>query len=112
MLTNWSTIETRLQRFRDLEDKENTRLLNQLPKKEAADLKRKLAELRKNLGKIKYMTSLPDIVIIIDQQKEFTAIQECITLGIPTICLVDTDCNPDLTDIPIPANDDTRASIR
>ncbi len=57
------------------------------------------------------MTSLPDIVIIIDQQKEFTAIQECITLGIPTICLVDTDCNPDLTDIPIPANDDARASI-
>ena len=58
------------------------------------------------------MTTLPDIVIIIDQQKEFTAIQECITLGIPTICLVDTDCDPDVTDIPIPANDDARASIR
>jgi small subunit ribosomal protein S2 len=57
------------------------------------------------------MTSLPDIVIIIDQHKEFTAIQEFITLGIPTICLVDMDCNPDLTDIPILANDDARASI-
>ncbi len=57
------------------------------------------------------MTSLPDIVIIIDQQKEFTTIQECITLSIPTICLIDRDYNLDLTDIPIPANDDARASI-
>lgn len=112
MLTNWSTIEKRLQRFKDLENKESTGMINQLPKKEAANLKRQLAQLRKYLGGIKYMTSLPDVVIIIDQQKEFTAIQECITLGIPTICLVDTDCNPDLTDIPIPANDDARASIR
>jgi small subunit ribosomal protein S2 len=111
MLTNWSTIETRLQRFGDLEDKENMGLLNQLPKKEVTNLKRQLAQLRKNLGEIKYMMSLPDIVIIMDQQKKFTAIQECITLGIPTICLVDTDCNPDLTDTPIPANDDARASI-
>nr|YP_010228239.1 ribosomal protein S2 [Atrichum angustatum]QZJ47315.1 ribosomal protein S2 [Atrichum angustatum] len=112
MLTNWSTIEKRLQRFKDLEKKESTGIINQLPKREAANLKRQLTQLRKYLGGIKYMTSLPDIVIIIDQQKEFTAIQECITLGIPTICLVDTDCNPDLTDIPIPANDDARASIR
>ena len=112
MLTNWSTIEKRLQRFKDLENKESTGIINQLPKKEAANLKRQLVQLRKYLGGIKYMTNLPDVVIIIDQQKEFTAIQECITLGIPTICLVDTDCNPDLTDIPIPANDDARASIR
>ncbi|BBN06802.1 hypothetical protein Mp_3g24030 [Marchantia polymorpha subsp. ruderalis] len=88
------------------------RTINRLPKKEAANLKRQLDHLQKYLGGIKYMTSLPDIVIIIDQQKEFTAIQECITLGIPTICLVDTDCDPDMTDIPIPANDDARASIR
>nr|YP_009041044.1 ribosomal protein S2 [Tetraphis pellucida]AIB08529.1 ribosomal protein S2 [Tetraphis pellucida]QZJ47976.1 ribosomal protein S2 [Tetraphis pellucida] len=112
MLTNWSTIETRLQRFKDLENKENIGIFSQLPKKEAANLKRQLAQLRKYLGGIRYMTRLPDIVIVIDQQKELTAIQECITLGIPTICLVDTDCNPDLTNIPIPANDDARASIR
>eukprot|EP01018_Ginkgo_biloba_P030045 Gb_09773 [translate_table: standard] len=63
-------------------------------------------------GGIKYTTSLPDIVIIVDQQEEYTAIGECIILGIPTICLVDTDCDPDLIDVPIPANDDARASIR
>nr|YP_009668128.1 ribosomal protein S2 [Plagiochila chinensis]QCW58904.1 ribosomal protein S2 [Plagiochila chinensis] len=112
MLTNWSTIQTRLKKFQDLENKKVKGTFNQLPKKEAANLDLQLHQLQKYLGGIKYMTTLPDIVIIIDQQKEFTAIQECITLGIPTICLVDTDCDPDVTDIPIPANDDARASIR
>nr|QWW92930.1 ribosomal protein S2 [Delavayella serrata] len=112
MSTNWSTIQTRLRKFQDLENKKLKGTFNQLPKKEAANLDRQLQQLQKYLGGIKYMTALPDIVIIIDQQKEFTAIQECITLGIPTICLVDTDCDPDVTDIPIPANDDARASIR
>lgn len=58
------------------------------------------------------MTGLPDIVIILDQQEEYTALRECITLGIPTICLIDTNCDPDLSDISIPANDDAIASIR
>nr|QWW93013.1 ribosomal protein S2 [Cyathodium smaragdinum] len=112
MLTNWSTIETRLQKFRDLERGKKTGILDNLPKRETATLKRQLEHLQKYLGGIKYMTSLPDIVIVVDQQKEFTAIKECVTLGIPTICLVDTDCDPDITDIPIPANDDARASIK
>nr|YP_009668209.1 ribosomal protein S2 [Bazzania praerupta]QCW58985.1 ribosomal protein S2 [Bazzania praerupta] len=112
MSTNWSTIQTRLRKFQDLENKKEKGTFNQLPKKEAADLERQLHQLQKYLSGIKYMTTIPDIVIIIDQQKEFTAIQECINLGIPTICLVDTDCDPDVTDIPIPANDDARASIR
>nr|YP_009825465.1 ribosomal protein S2 [Botrychium lunaria]QIU83280.1 ribosomal protein S2 [Botrychium lunaria] len=111
-LTNWSTIETRLLKFRDLEDKKETGRLHRLPRKEAAILERQLSQLRKYLGGIKYMTNLPDIVTIADQRKEYTAIRECITLGIPTICIVDTDCDPDLTDVPIPANDDARSSIR
>lgn len=112
MLTNWSTIEKRLQKLRDLENKEKTGGFDRLPKKEAAILKGQLVQLQKYLGGIEYMTSLPDVVIIVDQQEESIAIKECITLNIPTICLVDTDCNPDLADIPIPANDDARASIR
>ncbi|KAG6540461.1 hypothetical protein Mapa_018145 [Marchantia paleacea] len=71
MLTNWSTIETRLQKFQDLENKKKkTGTINRLPKKEAANLKRQLDHLQKYLGGIKYMTSLPDIVIIIDQKKK------------------------------------------
>nr|AJB98536.1 ribosomal protein S2 [Botrychium sp. ternatum/japonicum] len=111
-LTNWSTIETRLLKFRDLEEKKETGRLHRLPRKEAAILERQLSQLRKYLGGIKYMTNLPDVVTIADQHKEYTAIRECITLGIPTICVVDTDCDPDLADVPIPANDDARSSIR
>nr|YP_007890232.1 ribosomal protein S2 [Cephalotaxus oliveri]AFZ65597.1 ribosomal protein S2 [Cephalotaxus oliveri]QPO90183.1 ribosomal protein S2 [Cephalotaxus oliveri]UPV71008.1 ribosomal protein S2 [Cephalotaxus oliveri]UPV71090.1 ribosomal protein S2 [Cephalotaxus oliveri]UPV71172.1 ribosomal protein S2 [Cephalotaxus oliveri] len=111
MLTNWLTTEARLQKFKNL-IKLNTEGFNQFTKKEAAILKRELKKLQEDLGGIRYMTKLPDIVIILDQKGESTAIQECITLGIPTICLVDTDCDPDLVDIPIPANDDGRGPIR
>jgi small subunit ribosomal protein S2 len=112
MLTNWSTVQERLKKLKELERLENTGIFNQLAKKEASILKRQLIQLRKYLSGIRYMTKLPDIVIIVDQQHEITALKECITLGIPTICLVDTNCDPDLSDIPIPANDDSRASIQ
>ncbi|GJU91887.1 RNA polymerase beta'' subunit [Tanacetum coccineum] len=112
MLTNWSTTETRLHKFRDLRTEQKTGGLNRLPKRDAAMLKRQLSHLQKYLGGIKYMTGLPDIVIIVDQHEEYTALQECITLGIPTICLIDTNCDPDLADISIPANDDAISSIR
>nr|YP_010381213.1 ribosomal protein S2 [Artabotrys pilosus]UDH59810.1 ribosomal protein S2 [Artabotrys pilosus] len=112
MLTNWSTTERRLYKFRDLRAKQKTGKLNRLPKKDAAILKRQLSRLQRYLGGIKYMTGLPDIVIIVDQQKENTALRECLTLGIPTICLIDTNCDPDLADLSIPANDDARASVR
>ncbi|XBH73557.1 hypothetical protein VPH35_100644 [Triticum aestivum] len=79
---------------------------------DVAILKRKLSTLQRYLGGIKYMTRLPDIVIVLDQQKEYIALRECAILGIPTISLVDTNCDPDLANISIPANDDTMTSIR
>jgi len=112
MLTNWSTTETRLQKFKNLKKEQDTGRFNQLQKKEAAMLKRQLDQLQKYLGGIRYMRSLPDIAIITNQREESIALGECRTLGIPTICLVDTDCDPDLVDIPIPANDDGIASIQ
>jgi small subunit ribosomal protein S2 len=111
MLTNWSTTERRLCKFKKLR-LELKMVRRNLLKRDAARLKRKLSHLQTYLGGIKYMTAIPDIVIIIDQHKEYTALRECIILGIPTICLIDTNCDPDLVDFPIPANDDTRASIR
>ena len=80
ILTNWSTTETRLQKFRDLRMEEKAGKLNRLPKGDAARLKRQLSYLQTYLGGIKYMTGLPDIVIIVDQQEEYTALRECITL--------------------------------
>nr|BDR62811.1 ribosomal protein S2 [Jacquemontia paniculata] len=112
MLTNWSTTEMRLEKFRDLRMKQKMGGFNRLPKRDATMLKRQLARLQTYVGGIKYMTGLPDIVIIIDQHKEYTALRECITLGIPTICLIDTNCDPNLSDISIPANDDAISSIR
>nr|YP_010165530.1 ribosomal protein S2 [Dracocephalum tanguticum]YP_010187118.1 ribosomal protein S2 [Dracocephalum taliense]QRN74101.1 ribosomal protein S2 [Dracocephalum tanguticum]QVL24817.1 ribosomal protein S2 [Dracocephalum taliense] len=112
MLTNWSTTETRLHKFRDLRMEQKTGRLDRLPKRDAAVVKRQLSRLQTYLGGIKYMTGLPDIVIIVDQYEEYTALRECITLGIPTICLIDTNCDPDLADISIPANDDAVSSIR
>lgn len=112
ILTNWFTIKTRVERLKDLENKEENGYLDQLPKKEAAALRRELEKLRKNLNGIKAMRTLPDLVIIVDQKRESTAIQECIKLKIPVISILDTNCDPDLTDIPIPANDDAIRSIK
>nr|YP_010392343.1 chloropalst 30S ribosomal protein S2 [Campanula pallida]UPX07951.1 chloropalst 30S ribosomal protein S2 [Campanula pallida] len=112
MLTNWATTETRLHKFRDLRIKEKRGRLKRLPKRDAAILKRQLSHLQRSLGGIKYMTKLPDFVIILDQQKDSTALRECIKLGIPTISLIDTNSDPDLAYLSIPANDDSRSSIK
>ncbi|KAL5560665.1 hypothetical protein UlMin_036876 [Ulmus minor] len=93
MFTNWYTTKTRLHKFRDLRTEQKIGRLNCLLKRDTAVLKRQLSHLQTYLGGIKYMTGLPDIVIIIDQQEEYTALRECITLGIPTICLIDTNCD-------------------
>ncbi|KAL9419336.1 hypothetical protein AB3S75_037154 [Citrus x aurantiifolia] len=94
MLTNWSTTETRLHKFRDLRTEQKGGRLNSLPKRDASILKRQLLRLQTYLGGIKYMMRVPDIVIVVDQQEEYTALRECITLGIPTICLIDTNMTP------------------
>nr|YP_010293974.1 ribosomal protein S2 [Paepalanthus alpinus]ULQ67268.1 ribosomal protein S2 [Paepalanthus alpinus] len=112
MLTNWSTTETRLYKFRNLRAEERMGKWNHLQKRDVAMLKRTLSTLQAYLGGIQYMTKLPDIVIIVDQQEEYTALRECAVLGIPMICLVDTNSDPDLADLSIPANDDAIASIR
>jgi small subunit ribosomal protein S2 len=112
ILTNWFTIRTRVERLKDLEQKEESGYLDQLPKKETATLRRELEKLRKNLNGIKNMKRLPDLVIIVDQKRESTAVQECITLGIPIVSLLDSNCDPDLTDVPIPGNDDAIRSIK
>lgn len=112
MLTNWLTIRSRVDRLHELEAAEKSGLLNRLPKKEASGCRKELEKLKKHLNGIKHMTKLPDLIIVVDQKRETTAIQECIKLGIPTICILDTNCNPEIVDIPIPANDDAIKSIK
>nr|YP_010952216.1 ribosomal protein S2 [Gloiopeltis furcata]WMP13885.1 ribosomal protein S2 [Gloiopeltis furcata] len=112
MLTNWITIKSRVERLKKLEQQERSGIISQLPKKEAATIRRELGKLKKHLDGIKEMQKLPDLLIIVDQKRETTAIQECLKLGIPTICILDTNCNPEIIDIPIPANDDAIRSIK
>ncbi|MBW4647624.1 MAG: 30S ribosomal protein S2 [Kastovskya adunca ATA6-11-RM4] len=112
MLTNWETIKTRVERLKDLERRETSGALDLLPKKEAAMLRRELSKLQKYLGGIKLMRKIPDIVVIVDQRREYNAILECEKLAIPIVSMLDTNCDPDVVDIPIPANDDAIRSIK
>lgn len=112
MLTNWATIKTRVERLKELERREETGALDLLPKKEASMLRRELEKLQKYLGGIKAMRKIPDVVVIVDQRREYNAVQECQKLGIPIVSLLDTNCDPDVVDIPIPANDDAIRSIK
>lgn len=112
MLTNWATIKTRIDRLKDLERREETGALDLLPKKEASVLRRELEKLRKYLGGLRSMRKLPDIVVIVDQRREYNAVLECQKIGVPIVALLDTNCDPDVVDIPIPANDDAIRSIK
>ncbi|WAS06187.1 30S ribosomal protein S2 [Gloeomargaritales cyanobacterium VI4D9] len=112
MLTNWTTIKSRVDRLKELERREETGAFDRLPKKEAATLRRELERLRKYLGGIKMMRRPPDVVVIVDQKREYNAVQECLKLNIPIVSLLDTNCDPDVVDVPIPANDDAIRSIK
>jgi small subunit ribosomal protein S2 len=111
MLTNWTTVQNQINLLKDLEQKEAEGYFEKLSKKEYSAKRKEIDKLRKLFTGIKDMTSLPDVVIFTSQLKDSLAIQECLRLGIPTISIVDTNCNPDLVPYPIPANDDSSSSI-
>ena len=111
LLTNWETVKGRIETLINLEEQENT-IFPTLPKKEAAILRKQLSKLQTQLGGVKNMGQTPDIIIIIDQNYELTAVREAIKLKIPIISIIDSNCNPDLIDIPIPGNDDAISSIK
>lgn len=112
MLTNWSTLKGRIARLKNLEQQEVDNTFDLLTKKEGSLRRKELQKLRKHLDGIKDMQRVPDVAIIIDQKREMTAIRECRKLGIPVVSILDTNCDPDLVDIPIPGNDDAVRSIK
>lgn len=112
MLTNWTTLKERISYLKDLEEQEAGNTFNLLTKKEAALRRKELKKLRRHLDGIKNMERLPDVAIIIDQKREMTAIKECKKLNIPIVSILDTNCDPELIDIPIPGNDDAVRSIK
>lgn len=111
-LTNWSTVQGRVDYLKDLNKREASGELDRLPKKEAALLRREHDKLKHNLGGLTEMVQVPDIAIVVDPKRESTAIAECKKLGITIISILDTNCDPAMVDIPIPANDDAVRSIK
>ena len=112
MLTNFETIRARVNKLRELESFMASGQAEKLPKKEIAQLNRQIAKLSKTLGGIKEMRGLPDILVIIDQQKELIAIKEANKLDIPVVCLADTNADPSGIDYIVPGNDDAIRAIK
>ena len=110
-LTNFRTIRERLKRLEELERLEQTGEINNYSKKMESQLAREKTKILRNLEGIRNMTKLPGCMVIIDVHNEENAVKEARKLGIPTVCLIDTDSDPDYADIPIPGNDDAMRAI-
>ena len=111
-LTNFQTIRKRINRLTELENMENDGTFEVLPKKEVVLLNKEKAKLEKNLGGIKEMVQLPDVLFVIDPKKEHIAILEARKLNIPIVGLVDTNCDPNDVDYVIPGNDDAIRAVK
>ncbi|HEX2173501.1 MAG TPA: 30S ribosomal protein S2, partial [Dehalococcoidia bacterium] len=112
MLTNFQTIQGRIDHLVRLEDRRAKGEFERLPKKEAQQYNDEIARLERLLGGIKEMTRLPGALFIIDPTKEHIAVAEAQRLGVPIVSMVDTNCNPDQIDYPIPANDDAIRAVK
>ena len=112
MLTNYETIRRSINRLTKIEGDEANGVFEQLPKKEVIRLKREQTKLDNNLAGIKTMGQLPEAVIVTDTRKEHIAVKEANKLGVPVVAIVDTNCDPDPIDYPIPANDDAIRAIK
>jgi small subunit ribosomal protein S2 len=112
MLTNFKTMQLRVQRLKELEKMQEDGRMALLPKKEVAKLEHEMDKLQRNLGGVKHMKRVPDVLFIVDARKERIAIQEARTLGIPIVAIVDTNCDPDEVDYVIPGNDDAIRAIK
>lgn len=111
-LTNFSTIQARIDYLVRLEDQQAKGSFSQLPKKEILKIEEEIARLNRQMAGFKEMTSLPDALFIVDIAKDSIALAEARRAGIPIVAMVDTNCNPDDVDYPIPVNDDAIRAIR
>ncbi|WP_036223545.1 30S ribosomal protein S2 [Mesoaciditoga lauensis] len=112
LLTNFSTISNRIKRLHELEEMEEKGEFNDMPIKEANKLRKELERLRKYLNGVKDMKKVPDALFIVDPKREYNAVHEAHKLGIPTVAIVDTNCDPDEIDYVIPGNDDAIRAIK
>lgn len=112
LLTNYKTIRKRIERLQTLTEMESDGTFDVLPKKEVIGLKKEADRLEKFLGGIKNMDRIPDAIFIVDPKKERIAVKEAHILGIPVVAIIDTNCDPDEIDYPIPGNDDAIRAVK
>ncbi len=112
MLTNFKTIQSRIERLKQIETMSEDGTFDVLPKKEVIEIKKEWDKLEKNLGGIKEMKKLPDAIFVVDPKKERICIQEAHALGIPLIGIADTNCDPEELDYVIPGNDDAIRAVK
>ena len=112
LLTNWVTVQKSVKRLKELDDMATDGRYDLLPKKEVVKLERERKHLQANLAGIKNLNRLPDVVFVIDSNKEQIAVKEARKLGIPVVAVVDTNCDPSEVDYVIPGNDDALRAIR
>ncbi|MBX3436041.1 MAG: 30S ribosomal protein S2 [Planctomycetaceae bacterium] len=111
-LTNFRTIRSRLRRLEELEELDKSGQLATYSKKQQSRLLRELRKIKRNLEGIRHMNRLPETIVLVDPNKEHNCVNEAKTLGIKVVGLLDTDCDPDDVDLPIPGNDDSIRSIK
>ena len=112
MLTNFKTIQSRIERLKAIEKMEEDGTFDVLPKKEVIALRKEMDKLTRNLGGIKEMGRVPDAIFVVDPKKERICIEEAHTLGIPLIGIADTNCDPEELDFVIPGNDDAIRAVK
>ena len=112
MLTNFKTIQSRIERLKQIETMSEDGTFDVLPKKEVIEIKKEWDKLEKNLGGIKEMKKMPDAIFVVDPKKERICIQEAHALGIPLIGIADTNCDPEELDYVIPGNDDAIRAVK
>ena len=112
MLTNFNTIRNSINKLKRYEAMEEDGTFDLLPKKEVLEYNKEMDKLEKNLGGIKDMEELPDVLFVVDPANEEIAVHEARILGIPVISIVDTNCDPDLVDLAIPGNDDAIRAVK
>ncbi len=112
MLTNFKTIQARSKKLKDIERMSEDGTFDVLPKKEVIQLKKEWDKLEKNLGGIKDMPRVPDVIFVVDPKKERICVQEAHALGIPLVGIADTNCDPEELDYVIPGNDDAIRAVK
>ena len=112
MLTNFKTVQTRIERLKEIERMEEDGTFDVLPKKEVIGLRKEMDKLQRNIGGIKEMKNLPDAIFVVDPKKERICVSEAHALGIPLIGICDTNCDPEELDYVIPGNDDAIRAVK